>query len=305
MGHLHPSVRSVFRASQLKGDLSPAETMAWANGLVQRMIDSGGLDPADRGRSSLRRCPECAGRGWVGTEADSRYCDNCRYGFLTVPDDTCLVCHGAEWVKAPGARESSRCPACGGEEAVIAARLAATGMPRKYRGLTLQGWGREIGYAPAMRAAHEFLDATMRGGDLRPGLLLTGGTGVGKSGLAAGLVRELVPHFECRWIPWVRYCDDLAQLMRDGQSIQQVIKRDAEAGLLVIDDIAADGVDSAFRTRILHDLLEQRWGLPTIITAMYGVDELAPRLGDHVMGRVVELCRPVPVIGIDQRRSAA
>jgi len=187
--------------------------------------------------------------------------------------------------------------------------MTRAGVPAKYHAMTILSWLTVRADTPETRDAAGIARRVAAGLAPRAGMMLFGATGRGKTGLAAGVVREWMKDPSCRagirWIGWASYCDMLNEVRAAGESDRGIVRADATAPALVIDDLGADEVESGFRTRVLLDILEARAGRPTIITSMYHIDEVARRMGDHIAGRIVELCELVPIGGDDLRRGRA
>jgi len=213
------------------------------------------------------------------------------------------------------------CPACCGAQAVVYSRLRRAGVPSKYQVLTMDGWVERVAaiqpeearpqYRAALAAARRLARFQAPPEGERAGLLLSGPPGRMKSGLAAAVVVEASRlGAQARWLAWGSYCDQLNELREAGQSVRDEIEAVAGAELLVVDDLGADGIISDWRTRILVDLLERRGSppgrvLPTIVTTMLRLDDLSSRYGDHAASRLLEVCAPIALTGLDARRNKA
>lgn len=296
------------RAKHVLGtNASPVQVVAWAGTEAAAWRDRMRAAGHPERPVSLARCSACNGRGITDTD-DGRgaWCSapGCRMGYVRTADVAsggCSVCLGDEVMAEvkDGHRTGLSVPCvCVGQDSVIARRLQAIGVPVKYRGLTLDSWARlrrdEGGIlADARRLADGF-----PGHDGRPGLLVCGPPGRGKSGLAAGIAAAFVAqNNSAAWLSWVTWCDQLNDLRAANAPTTEPVRRAASVGLLIIDDLGAEGLPSDYRKRVLLDLLEQRARGVTVITTMLAVDEVAETYGDHIMGRLIELCRPVSLTG--------
>jgi len=306
-------------------DASPAEIMAWSSEQAAALRERLGGDREVR-PGDLVACPVCGGRGYEGDEEESTWCSNpgCRFGFIrqsaTAPA-ACPVCDGLEWLRrdlALGHPEFGRLVPCScqGPERANLTRMAAAGVPTKFRGVTIDSWGRaKYDWPEAGRLVHlarlvacsEVLERVDTHHE-RTGLFLFGPPSRGKSGLAAGIVREAIDErgVRARWIAWGVYCDSLNELRAVGESLTAQVHADAGAELLVIDDLGVDGVESDWRSRVLNDILERRHGRPTVVTSMYDRSKLVDMYGAHNLDRLEEICVSVPVGGdnLRQRRAA-
>lgn len=72
--------------------------------------------------------------------------------------------------------------------------------------------------------------------------------------------------------------------------------------LLILDDIGvekpSEWVQEQFYLLINRQYNEMR---PTIFTSNYSLEELAPRIGDRTVSRIVEMCHVVQLVGKDRR----
>lgn len=288
----------------------PAQIVAWAAGEADhakaRMVASGRAIRPDY----LGRCSACAGLGYVPTpDGRGAWCTapDCRLGFVKVADvqaKGCAVCNGSEWVSERVGEHSVRAVpcVCMGHDRVASVRLQAAGVPVKYRGLTIEGWQKIHRDQQGLLADAVSLAGGLMTEDRRPGLFLHGPPGRGKSGLAAGIAgRYVVRDPSAIWISWATWTDQLNDLRSAGASPTEVIRRASRASLLIIDDLGAEGNVTDWRQRVLLDLIEHRAAGVTVITSMLGIDEVDERYGEHITSRIIELCRPVALLGENLR----
>lgn len=138
----------------------------------------------------------------------------------------------------------------------------------------------------------------------KPGLLLYGPPGVGKSWIAACAVNRLVDA-----LVGARFLRGVDVPRNDQWAVEQLAD-DVATPVLVYDDVGAE----KFTPRALECLyliLDGRThaGAPTIITTNWRPEALGAMLndagagyGDKVVSRLRELCEWVPVGGTDRRR---
>jgi DNA replication protein DnaC len=113
-----------------------------------------------------------------------------------------------------------------------------------------------------------------------PNLLIFGEVGVGKTGLAWGIIRRLIEaEIEARFVNF----PDLLDKMRDSYRASRPTHEAMNAGqvsVLAVDDVGAErGTPWAIeQLLLLVDRRRQRL-LPTIFTSNYDPDDLADRLG--------------------------
>ncbi len=303
-----------FRAA-LGPDPSPLDIVTQAATAAAawraRMVAAGAADKP--GSGALERCSSCGGMGIIETD-DGRgaWCTapECRYGYVRTSDVAargCSRCQGAgvtaEIVDGERTGLSVMCScSAAGADRITMARLQAAGMPVKYRGMTLSTWQQLRGDSDGALSDARRLAGGGATLDGRPGLLLMGLPGRGKSGLAAGIMDARVSADpSAAWISWGTWSDQLNDLRAAGASVTEAIRRASAASCLIIDDLGAEGGATDWRIRVLLDVLETRERGQTVITTTLGVDDVAARYGDHIAGRIVELCRPALLSGANLR----
>ena len=223
------------------------------------------------------------------------------------------------------------CPRCGGTGFVIVARggveaarpcqcrrqrrdelrRQVASIPRRYLHCTLDGFfsqnpTHERALALARRVVEEFPAG-------RYGLLFTGPCGVGKTHLAAAVLRELVESRGARGL-----FTEFGRLLRRLQdtydrtaetAARDVIEPVLAADVLVLDDLGATRT-TPWVLETLGLILGERYDQDrlTLITtnlpveAPPGTETLADRIGDRLASRLVEMCWIVPMTGEDFRR---
>lgn len=190
------------------------------------------------------------------------------------------------------------CPACGAAAAsrdeherrqhLIGAALAAAGATPRMRDWSLDTYPQGHGGADAVAAAREWLERYMDG--RAENLYLWGEPGSGKTGLAWGIVREVLRREYAAARDADRPMRNVAALIdvraylaevREGiRTDRHASKRPANVPLCVLDDLGAER-DTAWATETLGLVVAARYEamLPTIVTSNYDPDTLADRLG--------------------------
>ncbi len=244
--------------------------------------------------------------------------------------ETCPRCEGTGWIrvaKADGRPEAvTRC------ECHLQARtehlLDAARIPRRYRHCTLADFdihfdGADRTLASARLKAGRFVEEYPLSG---AGLLFLGPVGVGKTHLAAGLLRELIAQKSVRGL-FADYRELLKQIQDSyNPSVQatemSILAPVFEAEVLVLDELGAvrpsewvwDTVSLILNTRYN----EKR---TTVVTtnypnrparaaegekgrARFAAEEetLGDRIGERMRSRLMEMCRPVEMTGADFRQ---
>jgi DNA replication protein DnaC len=141
----------------------------------------------------------------------------------------------------------------------------------------------------------------------RPGLLLHGAFGVGKTGLAVSVLWEAL---EAEGLPGrFMAVPDLLDAIRasyrsEGPSPLDALKT---APLLVLDDLGAERVTDWVAER-LFVLVNARHGNPavrTVFTSNLPPSKLGAHLGERIAWRIIEMCQVVKVDGGNLRDRGA
>lgn len=184
--------------------------------------------------------------------------------------------------------------------------------PPRMRDWTLDTYpANEPGREKAKRHALRWL-AAVRKGDRR-NLVLWGDVGAGKSGLAWGLLREMIETDGLLDVDFVNFRHLLAEIRagiaeqrRGGERPEFLARRRKR---LVVDDVGAER-PTDFAREELAELVDWRYlqELPTIYTSNYSLEELGHRLGHdepvighRIASRMLEGSLVVEVRGSDLR----
>jgi DNA replication protein DnaC len=145
------------------------------------------------------------------------------------------------------------------------------------------------------------------------GLYLFGGTGVGKTHLSIGLLKQAVVSkpISGYFIPATTYIEMMYdELNNDGSLPEEyaspyLSKYIRSVYDLVVLDGLGDENETEFTTRSISNLLYQRINsnLATVITSLYNPKKLGIRYGDRFVSIISSACRLVPVSGTDQRNA--
>lgn len=175
---------------------------------------------------------------------------------------------------------------------------------------TLDSYDTGRGSAAALEATRAFVDATRRAAAHEPvrGLYLFGGTGTGKTHLAAAACRELlldpaIPSAGVLFDRSLRLVNRIQDTYNTGESTEEILRRRFEARLWVLDDLGTEQ-PSADVIRRLTDILQERALRPVLITSNHAPDELEKR--DPGFFRIVSRLGPryfrtVRLTGTDAR----
>jgi DNA replication protein DnaC len=188
----------------------------------------------------------------------------------------------------------------------------------------------------AVKAATAWIAGWQRGD--RHNLWLAGPVGLGKTGLAWSIVRELVtgsverywetpaderdvePRIPALMIRWADLLDDLraafdrdrhAQTSGDYADPSLLLERAKQVGVLALDDLGRER-PTPWALERLANLVETRYGemRPTIVTSNYGSRDLIVRLdpsgvdGERIVDRLVHDAVPFRFDGVSRRTLA-
>ena len=133
-------------------------------------------------------------------------------------------------------------------------------------------------------------------------IVFIGPTGVGKSGLASGiLLKALQNGYRCQFVKAQDLFDDLYASLAD-RSSRQLLKRLARLDVLLIDELGYLNLKPE-QSNIFFKLMEERYNRkPTLITTNLGYDEWAGFLGNRIMveamlSRIRHHCHTVRIDG--------
>lgn len=199
-------------------------------------------------------------------------------------------------------------------EAEQRARLEAALLPKAVQGFEFAGRDgnrmiTEEGRDNAVRAAYRW--STQERMENKPGLLIFGGKGAGKTRLAATAAWQRLRRWPVRWVSWPILIAELSAAFND-DARQQAIKVLTGDGAIVLDDIARDDVKvTDWQRTQLFAAIDKRVqaGAPILITTNVtsastggGVAAgLGERLGDSVVSRLIGYCTVQELPGRDRR----
>lgn len=201
--------------------------------------------------------------------------------------------------------------------------LAAVGIPARYRECDLDNFNVVPGFTGesvvrAKRLAESFVDNYP---DVDAGLLLMGPVGVGKTHLAAGIVKKITlqKNARCRWCD---FADLLTEVKKRyaGSAFDEYALLDplVAAEVLIIDDLGSMKIRD-WTLDLLSYVINRRYVNRRLVIATTNyLDEppkdetlaefarrdetLAERIGDRLRSRLLEMCKTVHVTGDDFRR---
>lgn len=152
--------------------------------------------------------------------------------------------------------------------------------------------------------AHKYVDNFVEMKKRGKGLLLYGTVGSGKTYIAACIANELINRGRpCLVTNFARITNTLQGMFEGKQRYLDDLNR---LDLLVIDDLSAER-DTSFMNEMVFNVIDARYrsGKPLIVTSNLTSEELMrPNNIDkqRIYSRVLEMCFPVEVKGVDRRK---
>lgn len=171
-------------------------------------------------------------------------------------------------------------------EEIVRRLIDRANAPKRMRVWSLATFPTDEDGLHARGVAEQWLSNYMAG--TRRNLILHGGVGCGKTGLAWGICRALCEEqIACRFVNFVGFLAELRQAIGEGRNVRDDWRR---VPVLVLDDVGAER-PTEFARQELVSLVDYRWAedLPTIFTSNLPLMRLAARLSpedpDFVEGK--------------------
>ena len=148
------------------------------------------------------------------------------------------------------------------------------------------------------------------------GLLFHGSVGTGKTFISVAIVRYLIVNrgVKARFIEFMHLLSDLRSTFGDRRQADEVMQPLVDVPVLVIDELGK-GRGSDWELSVLDELISKRYNAQrtTLFTTNYGIELPAPgasldtetlvdRVGMRIYSRLMEMCEPVRISGVDRRR---
>jgi DNA replication protein DnaC len=238
---------------------------------------------------NIEKCPKCGG---AGEFQDSAFCDACDYGRNKAEMHARWLEKNKADVEAARRRRMEKLYGPCAE------------VPKRYQGLTPQTL--EALGPRAMEGKREAIEATKRwakGEGDKPGLLLYGKAGAGKSVLGWWAVPQRGWGL---WLTWPELTRKIqSSYSRDGDS-EAMIEAAQNVPVLFLDDLGdpdRSGMESDNKREILFRIVNHRLAhrKPTFITTNLAGSDIAKQFGKRIASRLLELCEWCKVGGVDLR----
>ena len=207
--------------------------------------------------------------------------------------------------------ESTKCSFCGGmvepqwiydewenvsihpECKSLIAKYTSIGIDERF--WKLPEFKMEDGNKKAYEATTEFIK------DPTKGLFMFGPAGTGKTHLAVMIAQELN---NTKFVKVPKLLLSLkANFDGHGYENELIIDKLAKTPVLILDDLGAEKA-SEWVAETMYILIDDRYGnmKPTVFTSNYSPSELADRLGDRIVSRIMEMCRVIEIKTSDKRK---
>lgn len=141
--------------------------------------------------------------------------------------------------------------------------------------------------------------------ETRRGIYIHGGVGTGKTHVAFALYKEAQEKkIACLlWNTTEMFREfrlDIRRLPNEARGVEEALIKDR--GLVIFDDIGAEKLTD-WVAETFYLIINKRYEemLPTIFTSNLTIPELADKIGDRTVSRIVEMCEIVKLDGKDRR----
>src|SRR6476619_270110 len=249
---------------------------------------------------------------------------------MKVSAEVCPVCGGTGWKSSGADRRVTRCDCRMKQKGE--ALLASARIPKRYEHCELSNFefdGPHRNLASARMAACKFVEEYPVE---NTGLLLIGSIGVGKTHLAAGIIKELIlsKGIACLFYDYRELLKQIQNSYNDSVKATEldVLRPVFDTEVLVLDELGAvkptewvwDTVSLILNTRYnakrttiittnLPNLGERERhrsaNIRSLEAAKYSAEKetLGDRIGERMLSRLHEMCRIIEMDGADYRRS--
>ncbi|MCK5003506.1 MAG: ATP-binding protein [Candidatus Aminicenantes bacterium] len=226
----------------------------------------------------------------------------------------CTICDDSGWEKTiKDGKESLRKCKCQ-KTSDLRIKCISSNVPNKFAGYMLRTFGEkdiDSTLKEVITKIKKFIDAYPVG----KGIILHGGTGLGKTHLLSIMVTELHrkhPKLIIFYIDWNDFVSELttglSQYPRNYAAVDALIYKLKQADILLWDEFAATKPNQWVLDKI-YNVINFRYNRQktTIFATNYkdetsdGSDTLQDRIGDRIRSRIFEMAKSYYIKGLDQR----
>lgn len=165
-------------------------------------------------------------------------------------------------------------------------------MPKRYQEYTFDNWREMYGTEKVFGIAKDYIDNWENNYQNGEGLLIFGGTGSGKSHIAAAIANKMIKRgVPTVFVNVVDILDKIKSNFGDNKAVQEIKDTIHNADLLILDDMGAEQ-NSEWAEKILYLIIDGRYNnrKPFIITTNLNVEELCIKVGVRTWDRMQEVC---------------
>lgn len=178
--------------------------------------------------------------------------------------------------------------------------FAEANVPPRFAHMTFRGYVDAAGNEPGKQAAIRAILAHFRGENEKPGIMLCGPTGQGKT----GALSPLFLHYMDQGYPglWLPYFDMMSNFRNwDSGNVHEQVELAQVVNYLFIDDMGDPKRREVtdYEREVVFRVIDHRnnHGLPIFITSNLSIDRLADYYRPELVKRLREACVIVPVTG--------
>lgn len=210
--------------------------------------------------------------------------------------------------------------------------LGNAGIPERFKDFTFETFRERCGVEHLeqkdwpLRCCEAFATAGSLAleGEIKPGVVLFGSFGTGKTGLASATLHARASGGQAvTWLDHIEFCKKVQDTYGEDSDLSsnKLITAAAQSEFLLFDDLG--DIEQRFMMKtasgpvlrmkpitddkrgITYDVLTRRHRelKPTIITTNLGIDEFIEHFGERIFDRVWEMCHWIEVGGANFRRS--
>ncbi len=228
----------------------------------------------------------------------------------------CNICNDTGWetVRKEGKTYLKRCKCI--KIDLLLKKSLSSNIPPRFAGSELEHFYPEKGDTSMKKlkeSIKKFIDDYPA---VQKGIILHGGTGVGKTRLLCTVASEIIkkiPNINIFYVDW----NDIVREMKSGEShsfrdftmINELIERLTNADLLIVDELGASEPSQWVRDNIYY-VINHRYNRQkiTLFGTNYldikhdGHQTLKERIGDRIRSRIFEMATSYNISGVDYRQ---